>query len=70
MVSLGRQAPRGTANGAGQLVRVPKAAELVAAELRRQIIRGELAEGDALPPESDLMTRFGVSHAERSVPRA
>jgi DNA-binding FadR family transcriptional regulator len=61
MVSLGRQAPRETANGADRLVRVPKAAELVAAELRRQVIRGELAEGDALPPESDLMARFGVS---------
>jgi GntR family transcriptional regulator, transcriptional repressor for pyruvate dehydrogenase complex len=61
MVSPGRQALRETANGAGHLVRVPKAAELVAADLRRQIIRGELAEGDALPPESDLMARFGVS---------
>jgi GntR family transcriptional regulator, transcriptional repressor for pyruvate dehydrogenase complex len=61
MVSVERQAPRATANGAGRLVRVPKAAELVAADLRRQIIRGELAQGDALPPESDLMARFGVS---------
>ena len=61
MVSPERQAPRATANGAGQLVRVPKAAELVAADLRRQIIRGELSEGDALPPESELMVRFGVS---------
>jgi DNA-binding FadR family transcriptional regulator len=36
-------------------------AELVAAELRRQIIRGELSEGDALPSESELMEQFGVS---------
>ena len=42
-------------------VRVPKAAELVAAQLRGQIVRGELAEGDALPPEHELMQRFGVS---------
>jgi GntR family transcriptional repressor for pyruvate dehydrogenase complex len=42
-------------------VRVPKAAELVAAQLRGQIVRGELAEGDALPPEHELMRRFGVS---------
>src|SRR5215211_4889016 len=42
-------------------VRVPKTAELVATHLRRQIIRGELQEGDALPPESELMERFGVS---------
>jgi GntR family transcriptional repressor for pyruvate dehydrogenase complex len=42
-------------------VRVPKAAELVAAQLRGQIVRGELEEGDALPPEHELMRRFGVS---------
>jgi DNA-binding FadR family transcriptional regulator len=41
--------------------RVPKAAELVAAEFRRQIVRGELNEGDALPPEVELMEHFGVS---------
>lgn len=42
-------------------VRVPKAAELIAAQLRGQIVRGELEEGDALPPEHELMQRFGVS---------
>ena len=42
-------------------VRVPKTAELVAAHLRRQIVRGELTEGDALPPETELMEQFGVS---------
>ncbi len=42
-------------------VRVPKTAELVASHLRRQIVRGELKEGDALPPESALMDQFGVS---------
>jgi DNA-binding FadR family transcriptional regulator len=61
MVSPGRHTPRETANGAGQPIRVPKAAELVAADLRRQIICGELSEGAALPPESELMVRFGVS---------
>ena len=45
----------------GQQVRVPKTAELVAAHLRRQIVRGELVEGDALPPEAVLMEQFGVS---------
>lgn len=44
-----------------QKVRVPKAAELVAAELRRQIVRGEVAEGASLASEADLMVRFGVS---------
>ncbi len=42
-------------------VKVPKTAELVAARLRNQIVRGELHEGDALPPEATLMAQFGVS---------
>ena len=42
-------------------VRVPKTAELVAARIRRRIIRGEVKEGDALLPESELMAEFGVS---------
>jgi DNA-binding FadR family transcriptional regulator len=36
-------------------------AELVASDLRRRILRGELVENDALPSESALMERFGVS---------
>ena len=36
-------------------------AELVADHVRRQIVRGELVEGDALPSEAELMQRFGVS---------
>src|SRR5829696_8998228 len=42
-------------------VRVPKTAELIAHHLRRQIVRGELRENDALPPETELMEMFGVS---------
>jgi GntR family transcriptional repressor for pyruvate dehydrogenase complex len=45
----------------GQQVHVPKTAELVAAQLRRQIVRGDLVEGDALPPEAALLEQFGVS---------
>ena len=45
----------------GGRVRVPKTAELVAARIRRQIIRGEVEEGDALLPEAELMAEFGVS---------
>jgi GntR family transcriptional repressor for pyruvate dehydrogenase complex len=45
----------------GQVVRAPKTAELIAAQLRRQIVRGQLSEGDMLPPELTLMTQFGVS---------
>src|SRR3954462_6580915 len=42
-------------------LRVPKMAELVAGELRRQIVSRDLAGGDALASEADLMTRFGIS---------
>jgi GntR family transcriptional regulator, transcriptional repressor for pyruvate dehydrogenase complex len=45
----------------GSQLRVPKAAELLAARIRGQIIRGELKEGDVLPAENELMERFGVS---------
>lgn len=43
------------------IVRVPKAGEMIAAHLRRQIVSGELQEGDALPSEANLMEQFGVS---------
>ena len=46
---------------ASEPVRVPKMAEMVAARLRRQIITGELAAGDLLPPEATLTEMFGVS---------
>jgi DNA-binding FadR family transcriptional regulator len=42
-------------------VRIPKAAEIVSKELRNQIVRGTLKEGDSLAAEGELMTRFGVS---------
>jgi GntR family transcriptional repressor for pyruvate dehydrogenase complex len=44
-----------------RVIRAPKTAELIAERLRGQIIRRELAAGSRLPPESDLMARFGVS---------
>lgn len=46
---------------ADQRVHVPKTAELVANQIRRQIVRGELEEGHSLPAEAELMERFGVS---------
>jgi DNA-binding FadR family transcriptional regulator len=39
----------------------PKAAEMVAAELRRQIVAGELKPGDKLHAENVLRTRFDIS---------
>src|ERR1044072_1963233 len=55
--------PSGRAPGGevGSQVHVPQMAELVAAQLRRKIIRGELSDGDALPAEAALMTEFAVS---------
>jgi DNA-binding FadR family transcriptional regulator len=49
-----------SAIGSRQL-RIPKAAELIAGHLRRQIVRRELAEGEGLPSEADLMAEFDVS---------
>jgi GntR family transcriptional regulator, transcriptional repressor for pyruvate dehydrogenase complex len=39
----------------------PKAASVVAALIRKQIVMGELAEGDALPSEAEMVKRLGVS---------
>jgi DNA-binding FadR family transcriptional regulator len=47
--------------GAASPVRIPKAAEIVSRELRNQIVRGTLKQGDSLAAEGELMTRFGVS---------
>jgi DNA-binding FadR family transcriptional regulator len=45
----------------GHQVRVPKTAELIARQLRRQIMSGVLQEGDTLPFEPVLMAQFQVS---------
>src|SRR3546814_9043440 len=42
-------------------IRVPKTSELVADQIRAQIVRGELQEGDSLPPEGTLMSTLGIS---------
>lgn len=42
-------------------VRVPKVSELIAAELRRRIVAGELREGENLAPEAELIEEFGIS---------
>jgi DNA-binding FadR family transcriptional regulator len=41
--------------------RAPKIAELVLAELRRDIVAGEFEAGANLPTERELIARFGVS---------
>jgi GntR family transcriptional regulator, transcriptional repressor for pyruvate dehydrogenase complex len=48
-------------NGSRRLVRAPKTAELIADQLRSQIVRGVLKQGDALPTEVELVKQFAVS---------
>jgi len=45
----------------GHVMRPPKTAELIAGDLRRQIVRGQLVPGQTLPPETQLMEQYGVS---------
>lgn len=42
-------------------IKVLKKSELIAAELRKRIIRGQLKEGDNLPSEAELIQQFGIS---------
>src|SRR4051794_17549467 len=49
--------PRGSLDD----VRVPKTAELVAAQIRRRIGVGELQEHEGLPSEPELMEQFSIS---------
>jgi DNA-binding FadR family transcriptional regulator len=45
----------------GQNIRPLKTGEMIASHLRGKIVRGELAEGDCLPSEVELMRQFDVS---------
>lgn len=45
----------------GRNIRPPKTGELIAAQLRARIVSGQLAPGDALPSEIELMEQFDVS---------
>lgn len=51
----------GNAPLASTRIRVPKTSEIVADKFRDQIVRGELGEGDFLPPEGQLMETLGIS---------
>lgn len=44
-------------------VTVPKASDVLAAEVRERILSGEFAEGTALPPERQLGEQTGLSRA-------
>jgi DNA-binding FadR family transcriptional regulator len=45
----------------GSSVRLPKLGQVIAERIRRQIVRGELVEGDVLPSEPDLLEQFQIS---------
>jgi DNA-binding FadR family transcriptional regulator len=47
--------------GISGALRVPKTAEVVAGHIRKRIVRGELREGDFLPPEAQLMGTLSIS---------
>jgi DNA-binding FadR family transcriptional regulator len=49
------------AEGTDGEVHVPKAAELIASQLRRQIVMGERSEGEFFPSEAKLMGDLAVS---------
>jgi len=42
-------------------IRTQRIPELMAADVRRRILRGELKQGDSLPTETDLMAQYKVS---------
>jgi GntR family transcriptional regulator, transcriptional repressor for pyruvate dehydrogenase complex len=42
-------------------MRVPKASDVLADDLRERILRGDFAEGTALPPERELVTQTRMS---------
>ena len=46
-----------------RLEKSPKTGEVIARELRKRIVKGELIEGAALPSEAELMAQLGVSRA-------
>lgn len=55
------RADAGSSGAGGVPIRVPKTAEIVADHIRARIIRGELQEGDFLPPEGQLMGSLSIS---------
>ncbi|HSA50934.1 MAG TPA: FCD domain-containing protein [Yinghuangia sp.] len=45
------------------MLSVPKASDVLAAEVRERILSGEFSEGTALPPERQLVEQTGLSRA-------
>jgi DNA-binding FadR family transcriptional regulator len=57
-----------TTVSAADHVVMPTAAQLVADAIRRQIVTGELADGESLPPEATLIEQYASSSRNRSSP--
>ena len=53
--------PFGDTDAPSSRIRVPKTSEIVADQIRAQIVRGDINEGDFLPPEGQLMENLGIS---------
>src|SRR5215471_907925 len=56
-----QQGPDAAGRQIGHNIRPLKTGEMIASYLRGKIVRGELAEGDCLPSEVELMRQFDVS---------
>lgn len=58
---VGTQQRRDRSADLNRPIRIPKTSEVVANHFRAQIVRGELREGDFLPPEGQLIESLGIS---------
>jgi DNA-binding FadR family transcriptional regulator len=56
--SLGAETPPVDRTSAVRTQRIP---EMIAADIRKRILRHELTEGDSLPAEAEMMVQYGVS---------
>jgi GntR family transcriptional repressor for pyruvate dehydrogenase complex len=63
MEGVGPTKPRSKSKFELGRVEVPKASDVLAGELRERILSGELAEGDSLPAERDLVEQAQMSRA-------
>jgi DNA-binding FadR family transcriptional regulator len=51
----------GEAGSRSSLVRTQRIPQMMANDVRRRILRGELAVGQAIPAEAELMAQYGIS---------
>ena len=56
-----RSAGVGETGVGAQVIRAQRIPEQVAAQIRKRVLRGEIREGDVLPPEPELVAQLGIS---------